>query len=115
MRAGAGDGEPAPRRRVGGRAPQRPERLDRGGDVGAGIRVQLDDRGEELRLQPARQREALDPGEQRADRTDLVERGRVEDHQLLLDAERERLAGAEGVLDHYFLTPWTGRPAASHA
>ena len=44
----------------------------------------------------------------------LRERLRVDQHQLLLDAEREH-RGPSCVLDHAALIPCTGRPAASHA
>ena len=63
--------------------------------------------------------EALDAAQDPVDRGDLAEGLRVEDHQLLLDAERERRGLAEPLLaDHDWvcaLTPCTGRPAATQA
>ena len=67
----------------------------------------------------AGERDALDAAQDPVDRGDLFEGLRVEDHQLLLDAERERRGLAEPLLsDHDWvcaLTPCTGRPAATHA
>ena len=44
-----------------------------------------------------------------------LERLRVEEHELLLDAERRAAAPRRSGLDHLPRTPWTGRPAASQA
>src|SRR5205823_4910229 len=78
-------------------------------------RVELDDGREELRLQRRRQRRLLGLLQERVHARGERERLGIEDHQLLLDADRPRGPGAEALLDHLPRTPWTGRPAASHA
>jgi hypothetical protein len=71
----------------------------------ADARVRLEDRREELGLQRSRQVEPFDARDDPVDRRDLLEGLGVEDHQLLLDAQRERRRLAEPLLDHCALTP----------
>ena len=74
------------------------KRRQRGVDLGdrrADVGVGLEDRGEELCLDPAGQRLPFDAVDDAVDGGDLLERRGVEDHQLLLDAERERRGLAE--------------------
>jgi hypothetical protein len=116
MRRGRGDREPLPLRGGGRGAAQQPQRLLGRGSVGAHARRRLEHGREQLGLQHTRKLDPRHTGEDPVDRRDLVERAGVEDHQLLLDAERERDALAERVWDHVAaLTPCTGRPAATHA
>ena len=84
-------------------------------DVGRGRRVQLDDGREELGLQLRRGRGLPGFAQEHVDARREREGLGVEDHQLLLDADCPGSAGAEVLLDHLPRTPWTGRPAASHA
>ena len=114
MRARRGDPQAVPPPdRVSGRAELR-ERGDRLRGVGADPGVQLDDGRVELRLQPPRQVEPFRLAQEQVDGADRREALAVEDHDLLLDADGERRALAPGALDQR-RTPWTGRPAASHA
>ncbi len=115
MRAGGGDGEPFTLRRTRRSGPQDGKRLVDLADVRADAGVRLEHGREELGLQSPRQVDALDAAQDPVDCRDLLVRLRVEDHQLLLDTERERRALAEVPLDHAVLTPCTGRPAAIHA
>ena len=116
MRCGRRDREPLG---LGGVRGCPPEHRQRSSDLGHGradVGVGLEDRGEELGLQPPRQLAALDALQDAIDRCDLLVRLRVEDHQLLLDAERELRRAAELLLDHVLArTPCTGRPAATQA
>ena len=84
-----------PRRGGGGRSPQRRQSGVHLGDRRADVGVRLEDRREQLGLQAPRQLEPLDAAEDPVDRGDLLERLGVEDHQLLLDSERERRRLAE--------------------
>ncbi len=109
MRADGDDRKAMLRRALGHLVPERPElcldllrRLQHG-------RRDLDERLEELLLDPVGRlaedaRPAVAGGQKRL---------RIDEHQLLLDAERPRRRRAEA---HYLpRTPCTGRPAASHA
>ena len=80
--------------------------------VDANVRRQLDDRCEELvfRLAPVGRFRLDDHG----GLADLLQRRRVEDHQLFLDTHREG-APPVGFDGHCARIPCTGRPAASHA
>ena len=114
MRAGRGDAEPVLARDLLGRRAQRLYRREHFHSVARDRGVQLDHRGVQLRLEDAGQRRlggALDEGR---DLRRRHERFAVEDHDLLLDPQRERIALAEAVLDHRRI-PCTGRPAASQA
>ena len=114
MRTGRREHEPVgPRDPVGGCA-QHAQRADRLVHGRADAGVQLHDGGVQLGLQRARQREPGSSAEENVDSGRRLERLRVENHQLLLDAERERGRLAEMRLDHLRM-PCTGRPAASHA
>ena len=115
MRGCGRDRQPFAIRRVRGRVPQRGQRRVDFGDRLADVRVRFEDGREQLGLEPARQLEALDTAQDAVDGRDLVERGRVEDHQFLLDTERERRRLAEVLFDQWVLTPCTGRPAATQA
>ena len=62
-------------------------------------RRDLEDGLHQLGVDPVCERVALDRVEHRLDVLDEVEALRVEEHVLLLDAERVRVAGAEAVVD----------------
>jgi hypothetical protein len=112
MRPRGEEPEPEPARGGVSRTPQRAQRVAGLRDRVAGIGGQLDHRGEELGLDPA----VVDL----AGLLDHVLRSgheleglRVQEHDLLLDADRPRAPAPEGLLDHFPRTPWTGRPEAS--
>ena len=67
--------------------------------VRADRRRDLEDGLHQLGVDPIGERVALDRVEHRLDVLDEVEALRVEEHVLLLDAERVRVAGAEAVVD----------------
>ena len=100
MGAGRGESEAVTLRGFGGagtKLGERGERLDRRrADLGR----QLDHRGKQLHFQHAGQRPLLGPGDQRLDPGRESEGLGVEDHQLLLDADREWRALTERLLDH---------------
>ena len=74
---------------------------------------QLDDGRMQLRLELTRQPALLRTRDELLYRRRKLERRRIEDPELLLDAHGQ---GAPEVLfDQLALTPWTGPPAASHA
>jgi len=99
-------------RPVGKLGAKRLERSEDGLGVRQDGRCQLDQALEQLRLQ-ALPRLTDDPREG----GNRLERLRVDEKDLLLDAERPRRRSAEPV-DHGLVLPrtaWTGRPAASQA
>ena len=112
--AGGRDDEPVRPRAPAGGGAQLAERSDGLADVGADARVELDHRGVHLGLQRPRQPVGGRVAQEHLDRSDRLQRSGVEDHQLLLDPDRERRRAAEVRLDHLRM-PCTGRPAASHA
>ena len=103
MRAGRGDREALARSGLADDAAQPDELVLRLGRRLADGRVRLDQAGEELGLQPFRPEQPLDAGGE-------LERLRVEEHQLLLDAQRQ----PDG-RTYFPRTACTGRPAASQA
>ncbi len=114
MRTGRRHGESVRARDAIGCEAQVAQRRDSFGDVSAYTGVELDDGRVHLRLQRPRQIKLVHAAQQHLDGAHRLERVRVEDHELLLDAERERGSLAEVGFDH-FRMPCTGRPAASHA
>src|SRR5205814_4888537 len=68
-------------------------------DGRAGVRVQLDDRRKQFRLQPTGQLELLRLADQQLDRRRQRERLGIEDHHLLLDPNGKRRALAKTLLD----------------
>ena len=74
---------------------------------------QLDDRRMKLGLERAGKFASLRAGDKRLDRGSELQRLRIDDPELLLDADGQ--GTPELLLDHLALTPWTGPPAASHA
>ena len=79
---------------------QHPDRGDRLVDRGAHLGVELDDRCVELRLQRARQLEAVRFRQELSDCADRRKGLSVEKHDLLLDADRERELSPNTLLDH---------------
>ena len=88
-----GDGESGLPRTPPCLAAQLLELIRRRGDGRARLRVQLENGGEELRLQPV-------PVERLGRHRHRRESRRVDDEELLLDAHRPRRRTAEGVRDH---------------
>ena len=119
MRPGGGDGEAVVRGDARSGAAQLPQRRHRLVGVGADAGGELDDGRVHLRLQRAGEIELRRAAQEDVDGGRRLQRGRVEDHHLFLDADRERTRLAEVGFDQgaYFerRMPWTGRPAASHA
>src|SRR5262249_60735245 len=116
---GAAQGGPPPPAGAPARGPpQRRQRLEPLGGGCARIRVQLENRGVELRLRPPRQVASGERSDERRALPDLLERGGIEHSELLLDTQRQRRRPlAEPRLrDHYCArTPWTGPPGRPHA
>jgi len=79
----------------------------------AHVRRQLDNRCVQLGLERSWKFASLRAGDERLDRGHELQRLRVDDPELLLDADGQ--GTPELLLDHLTLTPWTGPPAASHA
>ena len=82
------------------------------GDVPADRRRDLEHRLHQLGADDVLEMTALDRGQHRVDVLDEVERGCVEEHVLLLHAERVRIALAEAVLVHAAVR---GQPLARDA
>src|SRR5436189_3069803 len=100
MAAGGGDAQSVLLGDLGSRTSELAQRLVRLGERVARVRVQLDDRGEELGLESARQLELLRVADQHIHLGRQRERPRVEDHHLLLDPNRKWRALPEVLLDH---------------
>src|SRR5439155_19367302 len=81
------------------RTPELPERLVRLADRVARVGVQLNDRREELGLEPAGQVELLRLADQQLDGRRERERPGVEDHHLLLNPDGKRRTLAKTLLD----------------
>ena len=116
MRTGGGDDQAVrPRDPLGG-CTKLAERGHRLLDICADARRQLDDRRVQLRLQCARKVELRPAAYEDVDGAGGLERLGVEDHDFLLDTDRQRLRFAEAPFDHVLpRMPCTGRPAAYHA
>jgi hypothetical protein len=101
VRARGAQPEPSPLEQLRGGRAKSGERVDRLVDRAADIRVQLDDRRVQLGLQPPGELPALGVGEQLLDGRHRRHGLAVEEHHLFLDADRERRALAEVLLDLY--------------
>ena len=100
-------------RDVARRASQLDQTLERLIGRVADIGRQFDDRCMKLGLERAGKAASLRAGDERLDRGHELQRLRIDNPELLLDADGQ--GAPELLLDHLALTPCTGPPAASHA